>query len=42
MGLTCDLASSHSHTLSAAIVIYSYIFHLIDTNAPISEIAREK
>ncbi|GAA5873325.1 hypothetical protein JCM16303_001092 [Sporobolomyces ruberrimus] len=37
-----NLRIVHSHTLSAAIVIYSYIFHLIDTNAPISEIAREK
>ncbi|GAA5924076.1 uncharacterized protein JCM15063_005540 [Sporobolomyces koalae] len=32
----------HSATLSAAIVIYAYMFHLIDTNAPISDIAREK
>ncbi|GAA6061119.1 hypothetical protein JCM10212_006150 [Sporobolomyces blumeae] len=37
-----NLRIVHSHTLSAAIVIYSYIFHLIDTNAPISDIAREK
>ncbi|GAA5894744.1 uncharacterized protein JCM6883_002195 [Sporobolomyces salmoneus] len=37
-----NLRIVHSHTLSAAIVIYSYIFHLIDTNAPISEITREK
>ncbi|GAA6025054.1 hypothetical protein JCM11491_002007 [Sporobolomyces phaffii] len=37
-----NLRIVHSHTLSAVIVIYSYIFHLVDTNAPISEIMREK